>query len=64
MLFTQSGGYMPAVASFIPGPAWEQYRFSFSQFGGTDGHDLTGILFSGGSSGGKFSFQIDDVKFL
>jgi imidazolonepropionase-like amidohydrolase len=63
MLFTQSGGYLPAVASFIAGPDWKQYRFSISQFGGTDGHDLTGLLFSGGSAGGKFSFQIDDVKF-
>jgi hypothetical protein len=37
--------------------------FSLSQFDGMDGHDLTGLLFTGGTAIGKFSFQIDDARF-
>lgn len=63
MLFTKSGGSIPPTQTFVAGPEWKEYRFQLSQFDGMDGHDLTGILFTGGTAIGKFSFQIDDVQF-
>jgi imidazolonepropionase-like amidohydrolase len=63
MLFTKSGGSIPPMQEFVAGTEWKEYRFQLSQFDGMDGHDLTGILFTGGTAIGKFSFQIDDVQF-
>jgi hypothetical protein len=62
MLFSTSAGPMPAVQEFAAGPAWKQYTFPLSSFH-TDGHDLQGVLFSGGPEPGRFSFQIDEVQF-
>jgi hypothetical protein len=62
LLFTQSGGYMPAVQPFTPGPEWKEFRFPLSSFNGTDGHDVTAILFSAGPPAGDFSFAIDTVR--
>jgi hypothetical protein len=62
LLFTQSGGYMPAVQPFTAGPEWKEFRFPLSAFNGTDGHDVTAILFSGGPPAGEFSFAIDTVR--
>jgi imidazolonepropionase-like amidohydrolase len=61
MYFTASGGYTPQVETFVAGTAWKHYSFPFSKFGGSDGHDVQAILFSGGPEIGKFSFQIDEV---
>jgi hypothetical protein len=61
MLFTQSGGRMPAQQTFTVGPEWKQFTFPLSAFDGTDGHDVTAILFVGGPQAGKFDFQIDDI---
>lgn len=62
MLFTQSGGRIPAQQSFTVGPEWKQFSFPLSSFNGTDGHDVTAILFVGGPQTGEFDFQIDDVQ--
>jgi imidazolonepropionase-like amidohydrolase len=61
MVFTESGGRVPAVETFAAGKEWKQYTFPLSAFNGTDGHDLAAILFVGGPTAGKFDFQIDDV---
>jgi hypothetical protein len=61
LLFTISGGQIPAQASFLAGPTWERHSFSFSEFG-TDGHDVNSI-FIGAQSLGAFEFQIDGVRF-
>lgn len=61
MVFTASGGNIPQVESFVAGTDWKHYSFPFSTFGGSDGHDVEAILFSGGPEIGKFSFQIDEV---
>lgn len=63
MLFAKSGGAIPPAQSFVAGTEWKEYRFSLSQFGGMDGHDLMGLLFAGGTAPGKFALQIDDVRF-
>ena len=34
----------------------------FSAFNGTDGHDVSAILFVGGPAAGAFDFQIDEIK--
>jgi Complex I intermediate-associated protein 30 (CIA30) len=62
MLFTQSGGRMPAQQTFIVGPEWKQFTFPLSAFNGTDGHDVNAILFVGGPQAGKFEFQVDEIR--
>jgi imidazolonepropionase-like amidohydrolase len=61
MLFTQSAGYMPAQKNFAAGPDWKEIVIPFSELGGTDGHDINGILFSASSLTGPFSFAIANV---
>lgn len=63
MLFAASIGSIPAWQSFEAGAEWKRYNFPLASFRGLDGHDLEGVLFSGGPEPGKFSFQIDDVRF-
>jgi cytoskeletal protein RodZ len=62
LLFTQSGGYMPAVQTFTPGPEWKEFRFPLASFNGADGKDVTAIMFSAGPPVGDFSFTIDTVR--
>ncbi|HVC48481.1 MAG TPA: CIA30 family protein [Terracidiphilus sp.] len=52
---------MPAMVSFVAGPAWKQYTFSFSRFE-TDGSDIEGVAFADAQNPGKFSFEIDQVE--
>jgi hypothetical protein len=61
MVFTTKGGFMPATKSFKAGKDWTDYSFSFADFNGCDGSDITGIWF-GSDSSGEFTFQIDEVK--
>ncbi len=63
MLFAASLGRQPATRIFTPGASWRQFRFALAEFQGLTGHDLMAVLFSGGTGGGKFAFQIDDVRF-
>jgi hypothetical protein len=62
LLFTQSGGYMPAVQPFTPGPEWKEFRFPLASFNGTDGKDVTAIMITAGPPAGDFSFTIDTVR--
>jgi imidazolonepropionase-like amidohydrolase len=62
MLFTQSGGRMPAQQTFVVGPGWKQFTFPLSALNGTDGHDVNAILFVVGPQPGKFEFQIDEIR--
>ena len=63
MIYTKAGGYMPATREFVAGQEWKQFRLKLSDFGGTEGHDMTSVMFAGGPATGKFSFQIDEVRF-
>ena len=62
MIFTAGGGRMPAVKNFSVGSEWKELSMPFSDFGGTDGHDITAILFSASTETGPFQFAIDDVR--
>jgi imidazolonepropionase-like amidohydrolase len=62
LFFTESGGRMPSQQSFTAGAEWKKFSIPFSAFDGTDGHDISAILFVGGPARGKFDFQIDEVK--
>jgi imidazolonepropionase-like amidohydrolase len=61
LFFTESGGRMPAQQTFSTGSDWKKTSVPFSAFG-TDGHDISAILFVGGPAAGKFDFQIDEVR--
>ena len=62
LFFTASGGRIPAQQAFTAGTEWKQINLPFSAFNGTDGHDISAILFVVGPAAGKFGFQIDEVK--
>lgn len=62
MLFTESGGRIPAQQTFTVGSHWKQFTFPLSAFNGTDGHDVTAILLVGGPQPGKFDFQVDEIR--
>jgi imidazolonepropionase-like amidohydrolase len=62
LYFTKSGGQLAQVATFVAGPEWKQFDFPFAGFSQSDGSDVTEILFCGGPTPGKFSFQIDQVS--
>jgi imidazolonepropionase-like amidohydrolase len=62
LFFTASGGRIPAQQTFVAGSEWKKTSILFSAFNGTDGHDISAILFVGGPAAGKFDFQIDEVK--
>ncbi len=61
LIFTQAGGYVPAIQTFHAGPEWTQVTLPVSAFG-IDAHDLIGIFFGGGPAPGKLSLQLDDVQ--
>ena len=56
------GGRIPAQQIFTAEPNWKKTTIPFSAFNGTDGHDISAILFVGGPKAGKFEFQIDGIK--
>ena len=62
MFFTTGGGRFPAVKDFSVSSEWNEVSMPFSDFGGTDGHDITAILFCASTETGPFQFAIDDVR--
>jgi hypothetical protein len=62
LVFTTSGGRIPAQQTFTAGPDWKKTSIPFSAFNGTDGHDVSAILFVGGPTAGKFDFQVDEIR--
>ena len=62
LVFTTSGGRIPAQQTFTAGAEWKKNSIPFSAFNGTDGHDISAILLVGGPAAGKFDFQIDEIK--
>ena len=58
----ETGGGRPAGAShFRAGPDWRPYEFELRNMG-TDGSDLSGLMFVAWRPTGPFSFQIDEVR--
>jgi imidazolonepropionase-like amidohydrolase len=62
MLFTASGGRIPSQQTFTSEKNWKQYKLPLSSFNGTDGHDITAILFVGGPAAGAFELYLDDIS--
>ena len=62
MIFTTSGGRIPAMKNFSVGSEWKEVSMPFSDFVGTDGHDVMAILFCASTEAGPFQFAIDDVR--
>jgi beta-glucosidase len=56
-----NAGGMPAMRFFTAGPEWKQFTFPISAFG-TDGSDVTTLLFARGQGVGKFEFEIDELE--
>ena len=50
-----------ATHTFVAGPEWTEHRFEIMEFGGIDGSELMGLLFSALREG-DFDFQIDSVR--
>ncbi len=63
LLFSAERGPIPVEQSFVAGPEWERHAFPLAAFDGIDGHDLQGVLFTGGPQPGAFAFRIDEVRF-
>ena len=62
LVFTASGGRIPAQQTFTAGSEWKKTSIPFFAFNGTDGHDISAILFVGGPTAGKFEFQVDEIR--
>jgi imidazolonepropionase-like amidohydrolase len=62
MLFTQSTGYMPFQKPFPTGPDWKEVFIPFTDLGGTDGHDISAILFTASPEPGAFTFAIANIS--
>jgi imidazolonepropionase-like amidohydrolase len=62
LFFTASGGRIPAQQTFTASPEWKKTSIPFTAFNGTDGHDISAILFVGGPAAGKFDFQVDEIR--
>jgi cytosine/adenosine deaminase-related metal-dependent hydrolase len=62
-LFAESKGFTPLTQTFVAGADWTEVVIPLASFGGTDGHDVTAVIFGGGPQPGPFAFQIDHVRF-
>jgi imidazolonepropionase-like amidohydrolase len=60
LVFAQSKGMMPMTRTFATTSAWQEVAIPWTAFG-TDGSDITAILFAGGPQAGEFGFQVDEV---
>ena len=61
MVFSQSKGRMPMMASFVAGPDWADHVFPFAELG-TDAKDISAIIVAGGPAPGEFAISLDDVR--
>jgi|SRR5882672_883448 len=62
MIFTTSGGRIPAMKDLNLAPEWKEFTMPFSVFNGTDGHDIMAILFTASMETGNFKFAVDEVR--
>lgn len=64
MLFTRSGGQIPATVAFTPGDAWAEYTFAWSDFNGANGADVMGIAITAGPAPGPYEIRIDELRLV
>lgn len=61
MVFTVSGGSMPVMRTFTPGPAFTEHVFAWSDFVGLKPTEIQGIWI-GAVDPGAFRLVIDNVE--
>ena len=61
MIFSQGMGFVPAAKTFIVGPEWKEYTFSFEEFGVLS-FEIMGIFIGASNDPGKFALTIDNVR--
>ncbi|HET7506116.1 MAG TPA: amidohydrolase family protein [Kofleriaceae bacterium] len=61
MVFTRRRGRIPSIQRFQPGAAFAPVRFTWNQFDGTDGGDVTAIFIGQATAPGAFALTIDDL---
>src|SRR4029078_6374199 len=61
MIFTASGGRIPAQQTFVSESEWKEYTLPLSTFNGTDGPRWASIVFVGGPAAGAFEFSVDEI---
>jgi hypothetical protein len=61
LLFSRSGGFIPAVRTFEAGPEWKEYFFPWENFN-AEGYDINGIFIGAYQKTGDFGLQVDNVK--
>jgi hypothetical protein len=62
MMFATQFGNIPMGQPFTPGPEWKEFVIPFKAFSNLDGKDVRGIMFSAGTTPGRFRFAIDGVR--
>ena len=61
-LFVQSRGFQPVMATFLAGPEWKEYSFSFTDLK-IDGAGLMAVFIGAVQDLGPFTIYIDNVRF-
>jgi len=61
LVYAASRGPLFAQQVFTAKSEWKTHSFSFADFDGLDGGDITAIAFVGGPKPGPIRFQIDDL---
>ena len=46
----------------MAGPGWKLFTLPFASFGGLDGSDTMGIVWTAGPKTGPFAFELDNVR--
>jgi imidazolonepropionase-like amidohydrolase len=62
MVFTSPRGFLPSAQTFKPGKAFAPVHFTWSQFDGLDGKDITAVLIGQATIAGAFQLAIDDFS--
>lgn len=64
MVFCPEMGQVPPEQSFVAGPEWQQVSLALSEFGSCgEATGVQGVLFTAGTTPGRFTLQIDEVAF-
>ncbi len=61
LVFHRKGGQIPAQQTFVATAEWQEFRFPWSAFGGSDGSDVMAIAFVAGAPPGAYELWVDAV---
>lgn len=60
MVFSGGRGFLPSVQTFKPGKQFAAVHFTWAQFDGLDGKNITAVLVGQAATAGAFHLTIDD----